>query len=108
MTAPIEMSDFAAWVSRPDATPAPTAGPQDPPVITGPWWPRTDDDLPVRTDPALDGHEPTLDDLGLTADPVAQVLRMRKQIDELIAGMTDQQRADLAQYEQPLHLRSAA
>lgn len=42
-----------------------------------------------------------LDDIGLTADPVAVVLRMRAQIDALVAGMTAEERADLAQYEQP-------
>ncbi|WP_328339467.1 hypothetical protein [Micromonospora sp. NBC_00421] len=64
-----------------------------------------------RTDPP-----PTLADLGLTADPVALVVSLRKQIDALtadadalIAGMTAEERADLAQYDRPTrHLRSAA
>lgn len=72
-------------------------------------WPTGPTAFPTAVDPALAGWEPpTLDDLGLTADPVAQVLAMRAQIDALIAGMTDQQRADLAQYEPARHLRSVA
>ncbi|MGN9802027.1 hypothetical protein [Micromonospora sp. L32] len=88
----------------------PAATHPDPPQPTGPWSPRTDSDMPVATDPALDGHTPpTLDDLGLTADPVAQVVRMRDHIDALIAGMTDQQRADLASYEQQVrHLKAVS
>lgn len=86
----------------------PAATHPDPPQIpTGPWAPRTDPDMPHAVDPALNGWEPpTVDDLGLTADPVAQVLRMRTHIDELIAGMTDQQRADLAGY--PRHLKAVS
>ncbi|MEV0726045.1 hypothetical protein AB0I37_25105 [Micromonospora purpureochromogenes] len=100
MTA-IDLGTILSW---------PAATHPDPPQPTGPWAPRTDSDMPVAVDPALDGWEPpTLDDLGLTADPVAMVRQLRMQIDELIAGMTDQQRADLAQYEQTrTHLRRAA
>ncbi|WP_329013100.1 hypothetical protein OG271_03800 [Micromonospora rifamycinica] len=76
-----------------------------------------DDDLfPTATDPALDGYTPPgIDDLGLTADPVALVVSLRKQvataqarIAELIAGMTEQELDDLAQYEPARHLRAVA
>ncbi|MFE7868810.1 hypothetical protein ACFUYE_00460 [Micromonospora humida] len=75
-----------------------------------------DDLFPTATDPALDGYAPpTLDDLGLSGDPVAMVISLRAQaavaqarIAELIAGMTAEQRADLAQYEPARHLRAVA
>ncbi|MEV4767757.1 hypothetical protein [Micromonospora humida] len=76
-----------------------------------------DDLFPTAVDPALDGYAPpTLDDLGLGGDVVALVVSLRSQaaaaqarIAELIAGMTAEERADLAQYDRPArHLRSAA
>ena len=34
-----DLGDISRIVDRPDATPAPTAGPGDPPIPTGPWAP---------------------------------------------------------------------
>ncbi|MFY1588954.1 hypothetical protein ACN267_31190 [Micromonospora sp. WMMD734] len=121
----------------PDLPPVPPLGPIPgtegrPGPDVAPGWPLTvaastptpepftladdGDPFPTATDPALDGYTPpTLADLGLDADPVALVVSLRTQaavaqarIAELIAGMTAEQRADLAQYEPARHLRAVA
>ncbi|MDH6460155.1 hypothetical protein M2302_000306 [Micromonospora sp. A200] len=97
----IDIDTFAAWVSRPDATPAPTAGPQDPPVITGPWCPR---------------------DVGLDADPVAHALHHLAPYGDLTLAaavkvlgawpdsgkLTAPQVAQVLAYYRPARLRRAA
>ncbi|WP_194821268.1 hypothetical protein [Micromonospora sp. S-DT3-3-22] len=126
-------------MTAPDPTPLPDLPPLPPfPGTSGrpgpdvaPRWPLTAlpseptpfaladavDLFPVAVDPALDGYAPpTLDDLGLSGDPVAMVISLRAQaataqarIAELIAGMTAEQRADLAQYDRPARqLRAVA
>ncbi|MGC5019049.1 hypothetical protein [Micromonospora sp. DT47] len=99
-------------VTRPAPWPA-VAG--DPPVRPLPNpWPTGPCVLPTAVDPALDGCQPpTLDDLGLTADPVAHVLAVIDQLDpadlaRVKARLTDGQRDGLAQYEQPRHLEAVA
>ncbi|WP_420123870.1 hypothetical protein [Nakamurella sp.] len=107
----------------PDVAPAPvwpaaasTATPTTPTTPTPATPFALVDAFPIATDPALDGYAPpTLADLGLTGDLVAMVLSLRDQaataqarIAELIAGMTAQERADLAQYDRPTHLRAVA
>ncbi|MGX4657067.1 hypothetical protein ACWCHM_25960 [Micromonospora sp. SCSIO 07396] len=119
----------------PDLPPVPPLGPIPgtegrPGPDVAPRWPASaaastptpepftlaDDLFPTAVDPALDGYTPpTLADLGLDADLVAMVLSLRSQsavaqarIAELIAGMTEQQLADLAQYEPARHLRAVA
>ncbi|ATO14660.1 hypothetical protein CO540_13165 [Micromonospora sp. WMMA2032] len=106
----VDLADVLAhtgW-TRPVPTtwPATAEGPNDPPVVTGPWFPRHNDDFPTRADPALNGHDPgaipvTAADAGLADDPIAVVLELRARLEAAIDQLTPQQRSELAQYRLP-------
>ncbi|MFI2577731.1 hypothetical protein ACH5AJ_36660 [Streptomyces rochei] len=113
-----------------DPTPDPDLPPVRPlgPDYTDPTGLRFDradlaDTTPASVPAGVDGWTltgrtappPTLANLGLADDPVAAVVSLRKQIEELtaeadalIAGMTAQELRDLAQYDRPTHLRAVA